>query len=223
MGIKLEDLRQELVALGIELVRQRLAHDGQGNMSLFDRERGLVAITPSAIGYREREAEDICLVDLDGNLIEGRWEPTTEMALHLIFYQRREDISAVVHTHAPYTSVFGVIGQTTMPMVLSEAAMALGGAINVAPYHRPGTMELADAAEGACRTAAGVILAQHGLVTVGSSLHLAYQATLAAEFTARTLIMARSMGADPLALDAAEVAELRRMYLGQYKARRRRS
>lgn len=219
MRIRLEDLRHEIVALGMELVRQGLAQDGQGNMSLFDRESGLVAITPSAVGYSVREAEDICLVDLGGKLIEGRWEPTTEMALHLIFYQRREEVSAVVHTHAPYTSVFGIIERKEMPMVLSEAAMALGGAVRVAPYCRPGTEELADAAERACRLSDGVILAHHGLVTVGSSLHLAYQATLAAEFTARALIMARSMGAEVKEMDESEVAELRKIYLNQYRAR----
>jgi L-fuculose-phosphate aldolase len=213
MGAKLADLRQELVDLGKNLVRQGLAHDGQGNLSVFDRESGLVAITPSAVNYAEREAKDICLVDQEGNQIEGRWTPTSEMALHLIFYQRREDVSAVVHTHAPFSSVFSIIGRVEMPMVLSEAAMALGGALQVAPYRRPGTHELADLAEQTCRSAAGVILAHHGLVTVGSNLHLALQATLAAEFTARTLIMARSLGAEALELDDAEVAELRRLFL----------
>ena len=123
MAIRLEHLRQELVALGNELVRQKLAHDGQGNLSVYDRESGLVAITPSAVNYADREAKDIALVDLEGHQVDGNWAPTSEMALHLVFYQRREDVSAVVHTHAPYSSVFGIVGQAEMPMVLSEAAM----------------------------------------------------------------------------------------------------
>lgn len=213
MAIKLEALRQEIVRLGMELVQQGVVHDGQGNLSAFDRESGLVAITPSAVKYGQRRPEDICLVNLDGDLIEGSWKPTSEMALHLVFYRQRPEVSAVVHTHAPYTSVFSIIDQPDLPMVLSETAMTLGGPVRVAPYRRPGTQTLAVEAEKVCGTAAAVILAHHGLVTVGSSLHLAHQATLAAEFTARVLIMARSMGAQVNELDENEVNELRRMYL----------
>ena len=217
----LESLRQEIVTLGNELTRQGLAHDGQGNLSVIDRKQGLVAITPSAVRYAKRRAEDICVVDLDGDLIEGHWKPTSEMTLHLVFYNRREKVSAVVHTHAPYSSVFSILDQPSMPMVLSEAAMALGGALPVAPYRRPGTQELADTTEQAYGPAAGVIMAHHGLVTTGSNLHLAHQATLAAEFTARALIMARSMGASVNELDEAEVAELRRIYLDGYTSAQR--
>jgi L-ribulose-5-phosphate 4-epimerase len=214
----LESLRKEIANLGNKLLRQGLVHDGQGNLSAMDREQGLVAITPCAVSYEQRGPDDICVVDLDGDLIEGRWKPTSEIALHLIFYRRRDAVSAVVHTHPPYTSVFSVLQEETMPLVLSEAAMALGAAVRIAPYRRPGTQDIADITERACGPAAAVIMAHHGLVTTGSNLHLAHQATLAAEFTARVLIMARSMGASVNELDEAEVAELRRIYLDAYKS-----
>jgi L-ribulose-5-phosphate 4-epimerase len=214
----LESLRIEIANLGMELLRQGVVHDGQGNISAMDREQRLVAITPSAVNYEQRKPEDICVVNLEGDLIEGRWKPTSEMALHLVFYRRRPEVSAVVHTHAPYSSVFSILDRPSLPMVLSETAMALGGAVPVAPYRRPGTQELADITEQACGPAAGVIMARHGLVTTGSSLHLAHQATLEAEFTARVLIMAHSMGASVTELDEAEVAALRRIYLEAYKS-----
>lgn len=219
--MKLSELRSEIVHLGMELVHQGVVHNGQGNLSAFDREQGLVAISPSAVKYEERAPQDICVIDLEGDLVEGRWKPTSEMALHLVFYRRRPEVSAVVHAHAPFTSVFSILDQAAMPMVLSESAMALGGAVQVAPYRRPGTQELADVTERACGPASGVIMAHHGLVAIGSSLHLAHQAALAAEFTARVLVMAYSVGAPIKELDEREVAELRKLYLDHYHSEAR--
>lgn len=210
----LEELRKEILAVSQTLIDKGVISDGQGNISAFAKEEGLIAITPSAVPYADREPRDICVVDKEGSLIEGRWQPTSEMALHLVFYRDRSDVSAVVHTHPPYTTVFGIIGSKPMPMVLNEAAMGLGGEVPVAPYGRPGTEELA---EITCRAAGGgtaAIMAHHGLVTVGETLPQAVISTIAAEDTARAIILARSMGAQVQALAEAEVAVLREMFLG---------
>jgi L-fuculose-phosphate aldolase len=213
-------LRKAIVEIGRQMVKDGLAHSGQGNVSAFDRQSGLVAITPSAVPYEARTPEDICVVKLDGSLVEGPWEPTTEMALHLIYYRYRADINAVVHTHAPYSTVLGIIGEETMPVVLNEAAMELGGPLPVAPYARPSTQELAQVTYDATTDAMGVIMAHHGLVTFGADLTRAYGSTLAAESTARTIIMARSMGANPVTLDQQEAQELRQMFLDHYHPKR---
>lgn len=213
-------LRKQIVEIGLKMVADGVAHNGQGNISSFDRQRGLAAITPSAVPYEERTPEDICVVDLDGELIEGRWKPTSELALHLIYYRNREDIDAVVHTHAPYATVFGVIGESSMPVVLNEAAMGLGGPLPVAPYARPATPQLAEVTFQATGDAAGAIMAHHGLITIGKDLVQAYVATQAAEATARIIILARSMGADLVTLDLQEASELRQMYLDYYHPQR---
>lgn len=215
----LEKLRRDIVDLGNRMVADRVAHDGQGNISAIDRSRGLIAITPSAIPYAQRSAEDICVVDLDGKPVAGRWKPTSEMALHLVFYRRRDDVQAVVHTHPPYTSVFAVIGETEMPMVLIESALALGASLPIAPYARPGTEEVARLTCEVTGDGVGAVMAHHGLVTVGEDLAKAYAATLAAEGTARTLILARSMGALPISLPDDEIKALRETYLRHYKPR----
>jgi len=214
------DLRKAIVDIGQRMVKDGLAHSGQGNISAFDRQADFVAISPSAVPYEARKPEDICVVKLDGSLVEGPWEPTTEMALHLIYYRNRTDINAVVHTHAPYSTVFGVIGEANMPVVLNEAAIELGGSLPVAPYARPSTQELAQVTYAATTDSMGVIMAHHGLVTFGAGLNRAYGSTLAAESTARTIIMARSMGASPVPLDQQEAQELRQMFLEHYHPKR---
>jgi L-ribulose-5-phosphate 4-epimerase len=214
------EMRKAIVETGLRMVKDGVAHSGQGNISVFDRESGLVAITPSAVPYEDRTPEDICLVKLDGTLVEGPWKPTSELALHLIYYQNRTDIDAVVHTHAPYSTVFGIIGEDSMPVVLNEAAMGLGGPLPVAPYARPSTQELAETTYAATTDAMGVIMAHHGLITFGPDLSQAYDSTLSAESTAKTIILARSMGAGLVTLDLKEARELRQMFLEHYHPER---
>ncbi len=213
----LKEYRKHIVKIGNQMVATHLTHNGQGNISFYDRENGLIAITPSAVPYEERTAEDICVIDPERNIIEGKWKPTSEIALHMVIYQDHPEVNAVVHTHPPYTSVFAVIGVKEMPMVLIEAALGIGSTLPVAPYARAGTEEIAHLTSEAMGQASGAVMAHHGLVTVGASLDKAYSATLAAEGTARTIIFARSIGIDPLPLDPEEVAALRYSYLHNYK------
>lgn len=215
----LEILRKEIAELGNTMVKDRLAHDGQGNISAFDREKDLIAITPSAVPYGERAPEDICVVNTDGILVDGRWKPTSEIALHLEFYRCREDVRAVVHTHPIYATVFGIIGVDAMPVVLNEAAMGLGGPLPVAPYARPGTRELAQITCRAAGVGVGAIMAHHGLVTVADRLSYAYMSTQAAEMTAHSIILARSMGENVITLSLEEARSLREMFLSSYSAK----
>ena len=207
----LKKQRTKIIAMGKQLMAAGLVHDGQGNLSIYDSASGYIAITPSAVPYAEREIEDICVVNLQGELIEGRWLPTSEIALHLIFYQQRNDVQAVVHTHAAFATAFSITGQAVLPILLNESAMALGGPVPVAPYGRPGTQELAQLTCDAAKDGNAAIMAHHGLVTVGSSLREAYRATLAVEATAQALFYARCMGGVVQALDDDEVFSLYEM------------
>ena len=209
--------RKQILEITQKLITAGLVHDGHGNFSIFNRTEGLVAITPSAVPYAERDVEDICVVDLDGNLVEGKWKSTWETNMHLIYYQNREDINAVVHTHAPKSTVFGVIGTEPIPMILNEVAMGAGGPVPVAPYARPGSGELAEVTFKAVGDGYAAIMAHHGLITVGPDINLAYIGTIAVESAANTLIMARSMGCDTIAFSDEEVKILREMFITGYK------
>ena len=208
-------MREEVFHYAIQMVRDGLAYGSQGNISLFDRRAGVVAITPSAIPYDAMKPEDICLVDDSSRIISARWKPTSEIALHLIYYLHRPEINAVIHTHAPYATVFGVINEP-IPMILTEAAACLGAEIPIAPYQRPGTMELAQSAFDVMGNGNAVVLANHGLVVVGETLARAYESTQAVDTSARLTIMARSMNKTPTAMDSKEVSEMRQLYRQSY-------
>lgn len=194
--MKLEKQRQEILDCGKKLLEAGMVHDGAGNISIFDRESGLVAITPSALPYKERKSiEDIAVVDLEGNIIEGKWKTTVETNLHLKFYQEREDVNAVVHTHAPNVVTYSIIGTDPLPVVINEAAI-FGGPIPVARWAVPGSQELADYTFEDTGDGHGAIMANHGLIAVGPNLGYALSATLIADATAAAFIQARSMGVE---------------------------
>ena len=215
----LKELREQVIETCLKMLEDGVAFGTQGNVSAFDRQKGLVAISPSALRYQTMKPEDICVVDLAGKAVESKWKPTSELFLHLIFYNKRSDVQAVVHTHALYCTTFSAINEP-VPLILNEAAMNLTGPIPVAPYERPGSKELAEVtlkAMGPDGVAA--IMLHHGLVTVGADLAAAYETTLAAEMTAHTVILARSMGKEVIPMDPAECAHLREVYLTTYKAK----
>ncbi len=101
-------------------------------------------------------------------------------------------------------------------MVVAEAALCIGEPVKVAPYRRPGTDELARIVLETMGDGVAVLLAQHGMIAVGSNLVEAYSSTIATEMSARLAIMARSIGTAPIHLDLDEVKELRQLYLRHY-------
>jgi L-ribulose-5-phosphate 4-epimerase len=211
----LVELRRQIVETAQQLVLDGLVHGAQGNISARDRESGLIAITPSAVPKASLTVEDIGIVDPHGQLVEGRWKPTSETPMHTIFYRERADVGAVVHSHAPYATAYG-LQNDPLPVVLIEAAGCLGAQVPVAPYRRPGTDEVARIALESAGDGVAVILANHGLLTVGDSLTRAYEASLAVEMTSRLVLLVRSMGTQPNELKPAEVAAIRHGYLHAY-------
>lgn len=211
----LVELRRQIVETAQQLVLDGLVHGAQGNISARDGETGLIAITPSAVPKASLTVEDIGIVDPNGHLVEGRWKPTSETPMHTIFYRERADVGAVVHSHAPYATAYG-LQSDPLPVVLIEEAGCLGAKVQVAPYRRPGTDEVASIALEYAGEGVAVILANHGLLTVGDTLTRAYEASLAVETACRLVFLVRSMGTQPNELDPAEVAAIRHGYLHAY-------
>ena len=212
----LKALREQVYETALRMVTDDIAYGSQGNISALDHKTGLIVITPSAIPYSKMVLEDLVVMDRDGKLVEAKWRPTSEMPMHRIFYQRRDDVGAVVHSHAPFATVFGLTHES-LPVVLTEAATCLGTPVPVAPYCRPGTDELAELVLGTMGKGVAVILAQHGLLAVGADLGQAYDTTMAAETSARLVIMVRSMNGKMHAMEPAEAAFMRDLYLTKYK------
>lgn len=211
----LQTLREQVLETCLQMLRDGLSRVSEGNVSARHPTSGFIVITPSAIPYAKMKVDDLCVITLDRRLIEGAWKPTSEIALHTLIYTRRPDVQAVVHTHAPYCSLFAVSGEP-LPMVLTESAMLLGGDVPVAPYCTPGSEELARATAETLADQPAALMANHGLLTVGPDLAAAYAAATAAEDTARAVCLLRAMNAPIQALPPEVTTRLRSAYLEKY-------
>jgi L-fuculose-phosphate aldolase len=185
---------------------RRLRADGlvigtAGNLSV--RAGDLVAITPSAVDYDELTAPLVCVVGIDGSVVEAELRPSSELPMHLSAY-RATTAAAVVHTHAPFATALGAVVDELPAIHYSIAE--LGGPIRVAPYATFGTDELAAAVASALEGRSAVLLGSHGTLTIGDSLEEAYWRTVLLEWLATLYHRARLLG-EPrlLGLDEVEV------------------
>jgi L-fuculose-phosphate aldolase len=188
--------RNMLIAYGRRMVADGLVDGMSGNLSV--RAAGLVAITPSGIGYDQIDPADICLVRLPDGSTDSPRRPSTETPMHLAIYQAT-GAGAVVHTHSPFVVALSAI-LDVLPAV--HYAMAdLGGPVRVSPYARFGTGQLARNAVAALAGRTAVILQNHGALTYGSTLTQAYDRARTLEWLARTYWHARmAAGGGPLRL-----------------------
>lgn len=107
----LENLKKEVLAANLELPARKLVTYTWGNVSGIDREKGLVVIKASGVEYDAMGLDDLVVVDLDGNIIEGNLRPSSDTATHLELYKMFEDIGGVVHTHSVWATIWAQIGK----------------------------------------------------------------------------------------------------------------
>ncbi len=103
-GVMLESLKEKVFKANLELVKQNLVIYTWGNVSAIDDERKYIVIKPSGVSYDIMKASDMVVVDLDGNVIEGDYKPSSDTPTHLELYKFSDDIKAVVHTHSPWAT-----------------------------------------------------------------------------------------------------------------------
>jgi len=213
----LPELRESVLGYAQQMLTDRLVSAREGNVSALDRESGLLAITPSAVEYTTMKAEDIVVLNRDGEIIEGRYSPTSEYPMHTLLYRRRPDIGAVIHSHAPMASVFAATYET-MPLVLTESAGTIGHSVKVAPYTSAGSAELGEIClEVMGNDGTAVLMGGHGLLVVGRNLANAYSSTHGVEDNARVLIYARASGATPHIISDDLVGTIREQWLAGYR------
>ena len=112
----LEQLKEEVLQANLQLPKYGLVTFTWGNVSGIDRDRGLVVIKPSGIAYDAMTAEDMVVVDLQGNVVEGKWKPSSDTETHLELYKAFPHCGGVVHTHSRWATVFAQAGKEIPPM-----------------------------------------------------------------------------------------------------------
>lgn len=185
--------KQELCEYGIKVLESGLVRGTGGNLSARVGKLGeYYIITPSGMDYKLISPKDIPVIAInDGKIIEGDKKPSIEHIMHREIYLKRSDVKAIIHTHSFYGKVLSIIEKQLPNIDLSVVLM--GGPIKVAPYVRHGTKELAEAVVQALGNRKAALMANHGQISVGTSLKDAFNTSLSLEECAHMYLVARSI------------------------------
>jgi L-ribulose-5-phosphate 4-epimerase len=188
-----EKVREELVQLHLELPKNNLVAWTSGNVSARDQESGLVIIKPSGIRYKDLRPENMVVLDLAGNIIEGSLKPSSDTASHLYIYRNRADVWGIVHTHSSYATAFAAVGRS-IPVYLTAQADEFGGQIPCGGFALIGGEEIGKVVVDTIGKSRGVLLKNHGVFTIGPSAEDAVKAAIMVEDIARTVWLALQLG-----------------------------
>lgn len=203
-------LREEITLLGRSLYQRGLTHGSTGNISARCADGWLLTPTGSSLG--RLDPARISKLDWNGRLLAGD-PPSKENFLHLAMYEQRPQNGAVVHLHSTHSVAVSVLADTNaedvLPPLTAYYVMRIG-TLPMVPYYAPGDADLAGAVRGLASRHHAVLLANHGPVVGGSTLAAAADAIEELEATARLYLLLR--GEKTRALDAAQIADLRKRY-----------
>lgn len=201
----LEQERRQIVDYGKKLIEHGLTKGTGGNISVYNRDKQLFAISPSGLSYQETKPHDVVVLNLAGEIVEGERKPSSELEMHRIFYEQREDIHAVVHTHSPFATTVSAL-QWDLPAASYLVAFA-GKNVRCAEYATFGTRELAEKAFEAMKDRKAVLLANHGLLAGAENLEQAFNIAEEIEYCAEIFVRARSIG-EPVIIHDSEMERL---------------
>ena len=196
MGTPEQELRRQLVAVARRMNASGINQGTSGNLSA--RIPGGMLITPSSLPYEQMEPTDLVALDLAGVPRDaGARRPSSEWRLHADILASRPELQAVLHCHSIHATALACHGRAIPPFHYMTA-VAGGDDIRCAPYATFGTAELSALAVQALEGRLACLLAQHGQVTVGSSLDQALRIAIEVETLARMYLQALQLGEPPL-------------------------
>lgn len=213
--------REQVAHYGRELLRRGLTTGSFGNLSVYVPEAKVIVISPSGMDYDKIDPQDVSVVTMDGVVLDGARKPSSELALHRVFYLNRPEVGAVVHTHSTYATLMACLG---LPLEPIHYLIAYAGAMEVPciSYYPFGTQELAKAALEGMGDGRALLLGGHGLVCTGPNLSFAMDAAEQLEFLAQLCYRARLAGGG-IKLTKEQLAGAFQAVAGYHQAEERKS
>jgi len=210
----LEEVRVQVYDALMGLPENGLVMGTSGNVS--GRDEDLVVIKPSGVDYEELSPDNLVVVDMNGDVVEGDLKPSVDTAAHLHIYKAIEGLNGVVHTHSTYATGFAAMDRP-VPLYLTEQADLFGEEISVSDYVPPGDeaigQQFADKASGGKLKA--ILMKQHGVFTAGPTPMHALKAAVTVEHSAKVAYVAET-GGNPAELPAGEGKKLYEKYMNHY-------
>jgi L-ribulose-5-phosphate 4-epimerase len=210
----LQELREQLVQLHLDLPKNNLVVWTGGNVSARDADTGLMVIKASGIRYDKMGPEHMVVMDMSGQVVGGNFKPSSDAYSHLYIYKHRPDVGGVVHTHSRYATAFAAVGKP-IPCVLTAIADEFGGEIPCGEFALIGDEAIGKVVVESIGKSPAVLLKKHGVFTIGPTGEAAVKAAVMVEDIARTVWIALQMG-QPEEIPPEDVARLHHRYTQEY-------
>lgn len=210
MKEKYFEIQQKVQVTALKSYTEGLVAGTSGNVSYYDRETSLMAITATNLDYKTMRPEDVVLMQLDGTIVHGDYKPSSEWQMHAEVYKAKDEVNSVIHTHSPRATSFAVVHQD-IPLILVEMLPFIGGDVPRAKFALPGTPELGQEAVKALAHRNACLLENHGVLAVGSTLEQAYLRAVYVEDAAKIYHFALQAGT-PVLIDETATLALRKKY-----------
>ncbi len=212
----LPELREEVCRLHAKLPENNLVAWTSGNLSARDPETNLVVIKPSGIKFEDLTPQNMVVVDIDGNPVEGDYKPSSDTASHCYIYRHMPDVYGVVHTHSRYATAFAVVGKS-IPCITTAMGDEFGGEIPLGGFCLIGGEEIGEVVVDTLKDhrSPACLMQSHGVFAIGPSAEKAIKAAIMTEDNAAIVWTAMQIGT-PLTIDQTDIDKLYDRYQNVY-------
>lgn len=184
--------KQQVIHTALEIKKSGLISLSGGNVSMR-LPNGQILVTPSGLSYEGMKAKDIIVVDIKGNRIEGVLRESVDTVALLYIYENMPEVYAIIHTHQPYATAVGLLGDV-FPAAVTTLANVTLGPVNVAPYCSAASLDMGVQTVKYIGERRAVILKHHGVIAIGKDLREALYAAVYMEDAAKTYLAAKAAG-----------------------------
>jgi L-ribulose-5-phosphate 4-epimerase len=212
----LDDVKAEVAALHSQLIRYSLVAWTAGNVSARLPRENVMVIKPSGVDYDDLGPHNMIVCDLDGNVLEGDYAPSSDTAAHAYVYRQMAHVGGVVHTHSTYASAWAARGEP-IPCVLTAMADEFGGDIPIGPFALIGSDDIGKGIVDTLKDSRSpaVLMKNHGVFTIGRDARAAVKAAVMCEDVARTVHVSQQLG-QPLPIADRDIERLYDRYQKVY-------
>lgn len=216
--MKFESEREQIIKAALKLDRYGLIALSGGNVS-SRMKSGEILVTPSGMIYEDMVAEDVLVVDIEGNVVEGERAASVDTAALLYIYKHMPNVNAVIHTHQPYATAVSLV-EDELPCIVTTLANATKGSVKVLPFASAASIDMGVQTVEHAGDQLAVILRNHGVIGLGATLKEALYACVYLEEAAKTYVYAHCISHNVSELTPAQVQQAVEIfkYYGQGKA-----
>lgn len=213
---QLQEFRDRVTALNIDLVKYGLVAWTAGNVSERLPDGNSFIIKPSGVMYDDLKPADLVICDLNGEVIEGELAPSSDTKTHAYIYREMPDVNGIVHTHSNYASAWAAANKP-IPCALTAMGDEFGGDIPLGPFALIGGEEIGKGVVSTLKSSnsPAVLMANHGVFTIGKSAQAAVKAAVMCEDVAKTMYIAAQLG-EIHRLQESDIAKLYDRYQNVY-------